>query len=157
MAVPPSACFRQCSLTYGTEPSTIHISQQFFSDYIWILVTEDDTCIPGVVLRFDPREVGPCASYGDVNSLPSLPCECLLGIRDHPLTNAIASSVSHALQREGEQRPLLLCISVTKTAKRLKQSEERIAFVREVKNKVMMLARGEGDDDGFKHCSGTMP
>ncbi|AAZ10231.1 uncharacterized protein TEOVI_000225000 [Trypanosoma equiperdum] len=143
MEGPPPVCFRQCSFTYGAEPSTLHISQQCFSDYVWILVTEDDTCVPGVVLRFDPHDAGPCVGCESLNNLPSLPCEYLLGVRDHALTNILSSAIAHAIQSVGEQRPLLLCVSAAKTAKRLQTTEERMSFVRMVREKVVALAKGE--------------
>ncbi|KAG8347943.1 hypothetical protein TRVL_01226 [Trypanosoma vivax] len=128
----PLVNFRQHSFVYGSDSSVLHVSQQCFSDYIWILVTEDDTCMPGVVLRFDPTEEGPCAVGGGVGTLPSFPCEHLLGVRDHPLTNVLAGALAHSISKEGERRPLLLCISITKTAERLKDAAERLGFVREI-------------------------
>ncbi|KEG07714.1 hypothetical protein DQ04_09011030 [Trypanosoma grayi] len=141
----PLVRFRQLSFTYGDGDgsSLLHVSQQCFADYIWVLVTEDDTCAPGVVLRYDPQEAGPSSSWESADALPSTPCECLLGLRDHPLTNVLAGAIAYTIQREGERRPLLLCISVTKTSKRLQSAADRMAFVREVRDKLMSLATGE--------------
>ncbi|KAF8282492.1 hypothetical protein TcG_03652 [Trypanosoma cruzi] len=144
----PLVTFRQRTFTHGNgEPSSslscVHVSQQCFSDCVWVLVTEDDTCAPGVVLRHDPHEMWLESHWENPNALPSTPCECLLGMRDHPLTNVVAGVIAHAIHSDGEQRPLLLCISLTKTAKRLENSTERMAFVRRVRDEVMLLATGQ--------------
>ncbi|RNF23298.1 uncharacterized protein Tco025E_02825 [Trypanosoma conorhini] len=140
----PLVAFRQRSFTHGggAAASRVHVSLQCFSDCVWVLVTEDDSCVPGVVLRHDPREVGLSANWENPNALPATPCECLLGMRDHPLTNVVAGVVAHGIRAEGEQRPLLLCISLTKTAKRLGNAAERTAFVRKVRDDAMALATG---------------
>ncbi|RNF12674.1 hypothetical protein TraAM80_00219 [Trypanosoma rangeli] len=141
----PLVTFRQRSFTHGegATASCVHVSQQCFSDHVWVLITEDDTCVPGVVLRHDSHEMGLSASWENPNALPSTPCECLLGMRDHPLTNIVAGVIAHAIRAEGEQRPLLLCISLTKTAKRLENAVERKAFLRKVRDDVLALATGE--------------
>ncbi|KAH9599563.1 hypothetical protein LSM04_006337 [Trypanosoma melophagium] len=144
----PLVHFRQRTLTYGdNNGSIIHLSQQCFSDCVWILITEDDTCTPGVVLRSDPLESGPLNTNSNNNwagdkTMPATPCECLLGMRDHPLTNVLASATAGIIQQQGERRPILMCISVTKTAKRLESAADRMAFVRTVKDEVMKLATG---------------
>ncbi|ORC89624.1 uncharacterized protein TM35_000111580 [Trypanosoma theileri] len=142
----PLVHFRQRSLTFGDEKSLLHLSQQCFADCVWILLTEDDSCTPGVVLRSDPHESGPVSGgnsrWAGEASMPATPCECLLGLRDHPLTNVLASAVAGAIQQQGERRPVLMCISVGKTARRLQTAADRMAFVRAVKDEVLMLATG---------------
>lgn len=131
--------------TDGEAPSlTLHLSLRCFADYILLFVTEDATCAPGVVLRYDTPAQGPAAFMYD-GETPSLDVTVLLGMRDHPLTNMLASSIAHRVRRYGEARPLLMGLSVVQTAKQLRSGMSKKAFLHLVSSAVMELA-GEGRD-----------
>lgn len=136
---------RQKTITFILEAATpvevqIHISLRCCLDCIWVLVTEDETCAPGVILRYDPTEAAGRAHFFE-GELPSPECTVLLGMRDHPLTNVLASTLAYAIQKHGDNRSLLLCLSVLQTAKRMQYPEERKKFVSLVKDSVLSLSQ----------------
>lgn len=123
---------------------TLHLSLQGFHDTLWVLVTEDENCAPGVVIRVEPEDLVSRAVYYDAE-VPAVECAVLLGLRDHPLTNLLASTLAHTMRKYGEQRPLLLCLSVVRTARHLHGPEEKKAFLSVVREQVMELAKGGGE------------
>lgn len=129
------------------EPVLLHISFQGFVDALWILVTEDSTCAPGVVMYHDgtPEELRAGTLFRFNGETPSVECDVLLGMRDHPLTNLVASTIAHSVRGFGEVRALVMCISVARTAKELQTTEEKKALLTLVKETVMELAKGGGE------------
>lgn len=121
---------------------TLHLSIRCFVDYILLFVTEDATCAPGVVLRYDAPLLGPGAFMYE-GETPSLDVTVLLGLRDHPLTNMLASSIAHHIRRYGESRPLLMGLSVVQTAKKLLNAAAKKEFLAFIASQLLELA-GEG-------------
>lgn len=152
-AVPPS--MRQSMLLMRLEAEEgegggvtlcVRLSVQFFLDYMWVLVTELDRegsaeASPGVVLRFDPGR-GTHTRFLFNGETPTLECTVLMGMRDHPLTNLVASTLGHAVKKFGEERSMLMCVSVARTAKALRTVEQRRRFLNGVRAHVMALAAG---------------
>ncbi|KPI90007.1 hypothetical protein ABL78_0867 [Leptomonas seymouri] len=130
------------------ENMTLHLSVRCFVDYVLLFVTEDETCAPGVVLRYDTPVVGPGAFMYD-GETPSLDFTVLLGLRDHPLTNMLASSIAHRIRRYGELRPLLMGLSVVQSAKKLTNASTRKEFLNFVTSQLLDLA-GEVCDPHWK-------
>lgn len=125
--------------TTAHDELTIHLSIRCFTDYILLFVTEDQTCAPGVVLRYDAPVLGPSAFMYE-GETPSLDFAVLLGLRDHPLTNMLASSIAHRIRRYGEPRPLLMGLSVVKTAKKLSSPTAKKEFLQFVASQLLELA-----------------
>ncbi|CCW64343.1 unnamed protein product [Phytomonas sp. EM1] len=126
------------------EKLTMHLSARGFLDAVWIFATEDENCCPGVILRHDAGLLAGSGGFFLDGEIPSLGCEVLLGVRDDPLTNLLASKIVHSVRKYGEERPIILCLSVVKTGKRLRSMEEKKRFLEEVKVEVIRLVTGEG-------------
>lgn len=131
----------------STEPILLHIHFQGFVDALWVLVTEDATCAPGVVLCNDgmPEELRAGTFFKFNGETPSVECDILLGLRDHPLTNLVASTIAHAIRKFGEARALIMCLSVVQAGKTLKSTEDKKAFLMLIREAVMDLAQGGGE------------
>lgn len=155
-AVRRVACgMRQLRLTFtpattteaeAAAPIVVHVSFQGFLDALWVLVTEDGTCAPGVVMCCDgmPEHGLTGAVFKYNGETPAVECEALLGMRDHPLTNLVASTVAHVVRQFGEARALVMCLSVSRTATALKGTEDKRSFLTLVREAVMELAKGGG-------------
>lgn len=124
----------------ATPPILLHLSIRCFADHIFLSITEDTPCAPGTLLHYTAPPTGPVAFLYD-GETPSVHCTTLLGMRDHPLTNLLASAVAVTIQRCGETRPLLMCLNVREAAKQLRSSDERRRFLDAVKANVLELAR----------------
>ncbi|KPA79701.1 hypothetical protein ABB37_05471 [Leptomonas pyrrhocoris] len=118
---------------------TLHLTVRCFTDYILVFVTEDETCAPGVVLRYDAPAPGPGAFMYE-GETPSLDVTVLLGLRDHPLTNMLASSIAHRIRRYGEARPLLMGLSVVQSSKKLPNAAAKKEFLSFVASQLLELA-----------------
>ncbi|AYU79534.1 conserved hypothetical protein [Leishmania infantum JPCM5] len=117
----------------------LHLSVRCFVDYVLLFVTEEQTCAPGVLLRYDAPAIGPGAFMYD-DETPSLDFAVLLGLRDHPLTNLLASAIAHRIRRYGETRPLLMGLSVVQTAKKLNSSHAKKLFLDGAASNLLELA-----------------
>ncbi|CBZ27763.1 conserved hypothetical protein [Leishmania mexicana MHOM/GT/2001/U1103] len=117
----------------------LHLSVRCFVDYVLLFVTEEQTCAPGVLLRYDAPAIGPAAFMYD-DETPSLDFAVLLGLRDHPLTNLLASAIAHRIRRYGETRPLLMGLSVVQTAKKLNSSHAKKLFLDYAASNLLELA-----------------
>ncbi|GET89295.1 hypothetical protein, conserved [Leishmania tarentolae] len=123
--------------------AVLHLSARCFVDYVLVFVTEEQTCAPGVLLRYDAPALGPGAFMYDEET-PSLDVSVLLGLRDHPLTNLLASAIAHRIRRYGEARPLLMGLSVVQTAKTLSSSHIKKLFLDyAVSNLLELLGEGQ--------------
>ncbi|CAJ1026566.1 hypothetical protein, conserved [Leishmania lindenbergi] len=119
--------------------AVLHLSIRGFVDYLLLFVTEAQTCAPGVLLRYDAPAVGPSAFMYD-DETPSLDFTVLLGLRDHPLTNLLASTIAHRIRRYGETRPLLMGLSVVETAKELSSGRAKKLFLDYAASNLLELA-----------------
>ncbi|KAG5477065.1 hypothetical protein LSCM1_05405 [Leishmania martiniquensis] len=126
----------------GSIRAVLHVSIRCFVDYLLIFVTEEQTCAPGVLIRYDAPAVGPGAFMYNGDT-PSLEFAVLLGLRDHPLTNLLASTIAHRMRRYGEARSLLMGLSVVQTAKKLSSIRARRLFLDYVASNLLELARKE--------------
>lgn len=120
---------------------TTHLIVQRFVDYVWVILTEDENCVPGVILRYDVPPISTSVFMYN-KELPTVECEVLLGVRDHALTNVLARALAHMLGEcgvIGENRSLLMCINVMRTAARLTDSPMRIDYVNSVKKETLRL------------------
>ncbi|KAG5477596.1 hypothetical protein CUR178_05301 [Leishmania enriettii] len=126
----------------GSIRVVLHLSIRYFVDYMLLFVTEAQTCAPGVIIRCDAPAVGPGAFMYD-GETPSLDFAVLLGLRDHPLTNLLASTIARRICRYGESRSLLMGLSVVQTAKKLSSSHAKKLFLDYVASNLLELAREE--------------
>ncbi|KAG5477329.1 hypothetical protein LSCM4_04547 [Leishmania orientalis] len=126
----------------GSIRVVLHVSVRCFVDYMLLFVTEAQTCAPGVIIRYDAPAVGPGAFMYD-GETPSLDFAVLLGLRDHPLTNLLASTIAHRIRLYGESRSLLMGLSVVQTAKKLSSGHAKKLFLDYVSSNLLELAREE--------------
>ncbi|CCW70985.1 unnamed protein product [Phytomonas sp. Hart1] len=120
------------------EERVLHLAARGFLDAVWVFATEDETCRPGVILRHEAEEL---AGSGGV----FVRAEVLLGVRDDPLTNLLASAIVRGVRGRGEPRTLILCLSVVKTGKALRTMAEKKRFLEEIKTEVQRLVTPVGE------------
>ncbi|KAG5502923.1 hypothetical protein JKF63_04696 [Porcisia hertigi] len=125
----------------GSTCLVLHLSIRCFVDYLLLFVTEEETCAPGVLLRYDAPALGPAAFMYEEET-PSLEFTVLLGLRDHPLTNLLASTIAHRIRRHGENRSLLMGLSVVQTAKKLRSGRAKKAFLDYTASNILEIAGG---------------